>query len=406
MSERFVSSRPGVTEEALTAPGLFSREVSRRAAAEGAASETVALKSRGRPAVASTGLYRAGLVLISLIVVVAVANAAFDAGQTTLDFIVICSSLGLVCSVLWLAALGERRERKLMLHENARLVEELRASRGRIVATAQSERLRLERDLHDGAQQRLLAIQIKLGLACKRLGDGETAARLDEIAEDSAAAVEELRALAHGIYPTVLRERGLAEALYTLGCSTAPELKIDDRGVGRCPPAVEAAAYFCVLEAIQNATKHAGPDARVTITLERQGTEIELTVSDTGVGFRPDLDSSGTGLLSMRDRIASLGGELEIHSESGRGTRVRATVPLGSETYIADPSTATPEGTELTDKVNDDQTGLQEATQRALFPWARSVICGDRTTVFRRGPIVRSAVHRLALQERPEGPAP
>jgi signal transduction histidine kinase len=297
-------------------------------------SEAVARKRRRMPAAASNVPNRAGLVLISLIVVIAVASPAFDAGQTVLDLIVVSSSLALVCSALWLIALGNRSGRKSMLLENARLVEELRASRARIVATAQTERLRLERDLHDGAQQRLLAIQIKLGLARERIGDGEIAAQLDEIADDSAAAAEELRALAHGIYPTLLRERGLTDALHALGSSSTPLVKIDDRGVGRSPEPVEAAVYFCVLEAIQNATKHAGPDARVTVTLGRHGTEIDLTVSDNGVGFRPDRDASGVGLLSMRDRISSLGGELEIRSEPGSGTRVHATVPLGSKAYI------------------------------------------------------------------------
>src|SRR5262249_37312878 len=151
----------------------------------------------------------------------------------------------------------------LMLLENARLVEELHASRRRIVTTAEHERLRLERDLHDGAQQRLMAIQIKLALLRDRVDEPGIAAELDEIGGDASAAVDELRGLAHGIYPTVLRERGLGDGLRALARSVPLPVEVRDDGVGRCEPAVEAAVYFCAAEAIQNATKHGGPATRV-----------------------------------------------------------------------------------------------------------------------------------------------
>jgi signal transduction histidine kinase len=216
-----------------------------------------------------------------------------------------------------------------MLLENARLVDELRASRGRIASAAEHERLRLERDLHDGAQQRLMAIQIKLSLLRDRLGDEDLTGELDEISEDASAAVEELRGLAHGIYPTVLRERGLADGLRKAAAGSPVRVEISDRDIGRFDPALEAAVYFCVLEAVQNATKHAGDGARVTVTLERDGGGLVFAVADDGPGFDPGEAAHGMGLVSMRDRISAVGGELEISAPPGQGTTVRGVVPVG-----------------------------------------------------------------------------
>ena len=216
----------------------------------------------------------------------------------------------------------------LMLLENTQLLEELRASRARLVLTAQRERLRLERDLHDGAQQRLMALQIELARARERAGDGELAAELDRIGEDAAAAVQELRVLAHGIYPTVLRERGLADALGSVADTAPIEVQLVDNGIGRCPPTVEAAVYFCAAEAIQNAIKHGGAHTRVTVTLDPGGEGVAFTVADDGVGFEPGEKDSGFGLVSMHDRIGALDGVLEVVSSPGQGTVVRGTLPV------------------------------------------------------------------------------
>ncbi len=216
-----------------------------------------------------------------------------------------------------------------MLLENARLVDELRASRGRIATAAEQERLRLERDLHDGAQQRLMAIQIKLALLRNRISETDVAAELDEISDDATAAVEELRGLAHGIYPTVLRERGLADGLSVAAASSPLQVQIVDGGIGRCDPTIEAAIYFCSLEAIQNATKHGGRGTRVTVTLGRRDGAIEVDIADDGIGFQIGTKGDGIGLLSMRDRIAAVGGELDVRSQPGTGTTVHAFVPVG-----------------------------------------------------------------------------
>jgi signal transduction histidine kinase len=216
----------------------------------------------------------------------------------------------------------------LMLLENTRLVEELQASRARIVSAEERERLRLERDLHDGAQQRLMSIQIKLALARDLSASEELAARLDEIGGDATTAIAELRSLAHGIYPTVLRERGLADALESLAHDAPLPVRVADGGVGRCPAEVEGAVYFCAAEAIQNAAKHAGTAATMTITLAREPGRLRFAFDDDGAGFEPSNASDGIGLVSMRDRIGAVGGEVEVSSAPGRGTSIRGFVPV------------------------------------------------------------------------------
>ena len=173
----------------------------------------------------------------------------------------------------------------LMLLDNARLVEALRASRARIVDAGERERRRLERDLHDGAQQRLVALQIRLESARELADDAELIKRLDATQRDAEAALEEVRALAHGIYPAELHDLGLAYALRSLALRSPVPIHVADEGVGRASAAIEAAVYFCLREAIQNAAKHAGPGVTVTVTLARRADVIEFAVSDDGVGL-------------------------------------------------------------------------------------------------------------------------
>jgi signal transduction histidine kinase len=205
-------------------------------------------------------------------------------------------------------------------------IEALRRSRDRIVAAGETERRRIERDLHDGAQQRLMAIQVKLGLAAERTADDELAAQLEAIRLDVADAVEELRTLSHGIYPSVLLERGVGDALRSIAMTAPLGIRVTDDGLGRCSASVETAIYFCALEAIQNTIKHAGPGARVTVALRRRDAAIAFEVSDDGVGMNGVL-ADGVGLVSMQDRIGAVGGELEIVSSRGRGTTIRGSVP-------------------------------------------------------------------------------
>jgi signal transduction histidine kinase len=203
--------------------------------------------------------------------------------------------------------------------------EELRKSRERLVAAGEAERRKLERDLHDGAQQRLMAIQVKLALAQERSANADLADELEQISADAAAAVEELRTLSHGIYPTVLHERGLADAIRSVAIGAPIAVNVSDGGIGRFTPVVETAIYFCSLEAIQNAIKHAGPRARVTVSLDRRADEIGFAIHDDGPGI-DDGNGDGMGLVSMRDRIGAVGGTLIITSSSA-GTQIRGTIP-------------------------------------------------------------------------------
>jgi len=242
----------------------------------------------------------------------------------------------------------------LMLLENTRLVDELQTSRTRMMQTADRERRRLERDLHDGAQQRLMAVQINLRLAQERIADDRVATELETIAVEAAQAVDELRTLAHGIYPPVLRSDGLLHALHSLAIRAPIAISVTDEGIGRCSPSVEAAIYFCSAEAIQNAIKHAGSNARVGVTVGRDRDRVHFAISDDGVGIDHSERGDGDGLTGMRDRVGAAGGKLEIVPSPGRGTTVRGTIPEGVTTRADDtlpagdpeasPPPLTPEG--------------------------------------------------------------
>jgi signal transduction histidine kinase len=215
----------------------------------------------------------------------------------------------------------------MMLLENTRLVEELRESRLRLAETSDRERRRLERDLHDGAQQRLMGIQIKLRVLEESVVDAEISGQLEAIGIDTEAAVEDLRGLAYGIYPPVLRDYGLAEALRSLALRAPMRIAVVDNGIGRCSRAIESAIYFCSMEAIQNVAKHAGDGARTTVTLGREAGRAAFSIADDGIGMGKSAPGRGDGLIGMRDRVGAVGGELRIVSAPD-GTTVLGTVPL------------------------------------------------------------------------------
>jgi signal transduction histidine kinase len=228
----------------------------------------------------------------------------------------------------------------LMMLENARLIAELHASRARIAETADRERRKLERDLHDGAQQRLMAIQIKLRMLKDATEDENVSERLEAVAVDAEAAVEELRSLAHGIYPPLLRDHGLPHALRSFARRAAMPIAIVDDGIGRCSRPTESAIYFCSMEAIQNVAKHAGHGTRTTITLGRDRERVLFAISDDGIGMDASAPRDGDGLVGMRDRIGAVGGEFEITSTPGHGTTINGTVPIGASETSDDQSAA------------------------------------------------------------------
>jgi signal transduction histidine kinase len=209
------------------------------------------------------------------------------------------------------------------------LLQEVHESRARIAASADNERRRIERDIHEGAQQRLLSLRIRVDLATRRLAQDPAAGTvaLRELAGEVDAAIAEVGSLARGTYPYVLTDHGLGAAL-TLAAGDAPvPTTVVAEPRRRYAAEIEHAVYFCCLEALQNASKHAGPDAAVHITVAERDDTVCFDVHDNGA--RLDVETSGVGLTNIRDRVAAIGGRVTIDSTPGRGTRISATIPLG-----------------------------------------------------------------------------
>jgi signal transduction histidine kinase len=222
-------------------------------------------------------------------------------------------------------------ELQARLTEISRQAVELRASRQRIVATQDAERRRLERNIHDGVQQNLVALTVKLRLATTLAKRDPQRARVSvqALEAETDQALETLRALARGIYPPLLREQGLATAVRAEAEKVPLAATVNADGLERYPPEVEAAVYFVCLEALQNVTKHARA-SRVAINLRSLAHELSFEVTDNGAGFEAAKDARGSGLRNMIDRIEGIGGRLEIRSAAHQGTTVTGTLPIGA----------------------------------------------------------------------------
>jgi signal transduction histidine kinase len=225
------------------------------------------------------------------------------------------------------------------LRESSRHAEELQASRERIVAAQDDERRRLERDIHDGAQQHLVALAVNLRLAQTLLARAPerappVLAELETAAGDTIATLVDL---SRGIYPRLLTDAGLPAALRATAATSSVPVDVETQpgldAAERPPGDIEAAVYFCGLEALQNAAKHSGA-TRVAVRLAQRAGTLQLTIDDDGAGFAAGTSSGrqaqrgGSGLTNMRDRIESVGGVLLIESQAGTGTRVTARVPV------------------------------------------------------------------------------
>ncbi|MGH2797461.1 MAG: sensor histidine kinase [Thermoleophilaceae bacterium] len=209
---------------------------------------------------------------------------------------------------------------------HARL-EELAASRARIVAAGDVERRRLERNLHDGAQQRLVALSMSLRLALAKLDSDPAAARaaLAAACEELGLALDELRELARGLHPAVLTDRGLRAAVEMLASRMPIPVEIVGMPDERLPDAVEAGAYYLIAEALTNVTKYAQPST-VRVRVAARDARVVVDVSDDGVGGADP--AGGSGLRGLVDRVEALGGSLEVVSPAGAGTSLRAEIPL------------------------------------------------------------------------------
>lgn len=212
---------------------------------------------------------------------------------------------------------------------NMRLIEELRASRQRLVAAQDEERRKLERNIHDGAQQQLVALSVKLRLAqgLARTDAAKTEALLGDLQADAQTALEDLRDLARGIYPPLLADQGLAAALEAQARRSPIRVEVHGDGVGRYPQAVESAVYFCTLEALNNVAKYADASS-ATIDLQQTNGRLTFSVTDDGRGFDPSVTSYGTGLQGMADRLDAIEGTLDVTSEPGAGTTVTGRIDV------------------------------------------------------------------------------
>ena len=215
--------------------------------------------------------------------------------------------------------------------DNAQLYAELTASRARIVAVADQARRRIERNLHDGAQQRLVSLGLQLR-AVQATMPPEMAAQLDQVAGGLTGALEELREIARGIHPSVLADGGLRPALRALARRSPVPVKLDIRAQQRLPEQVEVSAYYFVAEALTNAAKHARASS-VTVTAEADAAVLRLAVRDDGAGGANF--TRGTGLVGLKDRVEAVGGRLFLDSPPGAGTSLCAELPLT-------PATASP----------------------------------------------------------------
>ena len=209
-------------------------------------------------------------------------------------------------------------------------IDELRASRRRLVEAQDAERRKIERNLHDGAQQQLIALTIQLGLLEESADDPAAVRQLAPAVKDGLrAALDDLRDLARGIYPPLLADQGLVPALQAQARRASLPVEIEADGIGRYPQDTEAAVYFCALEALQNIAKYAGA-SQATVGLSCSASSLRLTVTDDGAGFDTASTRHGTGLQGMADRLAALGGALHIRSQPGHGTTLSGELPVSA----------------------------------------------------------------------------
>ncbi len=283
------------------------------------------LPRRGRMVIVTVTTVLSG----TIVAVGSLQQHAYEATHvyTPVQAVILAMFVPLLVSVLVLGL----RDYVQRLQERTRELEE---SRSRLAQASVEARRGIERDLHDGAQQHLATLAVDIGRA-SRLWDKDPATAREVVGGLQGKlelAIRELRDLAHGIYPTALGEKGLPAALPAAARRTVLPCTVDARDVGRHAPAVEAAVYFCCLEAIQNADRHSGGTLITVRATDEDGPDggLRFSITDDGRGFDPGSSRSAHGLTGMRDRIRAAGGELSVHSSPGAGTTVEGHFPPGT----------------------------------------------------------------------------
>jgi signal transduction histidine kinase len=207
------------------------------------------------------------------------------------------------------------------------LERELRRARVRAIDAMDTERLRIQRDLHDSAQQRLVSARIRLGLLKEHLVPDAERRAVDQVGDDVEGALAEIRTVTQDGGPQLLVRNGIADSLRSAAAHAPVDVHIEAHGVERYAPAVERSVYYCCLEALQNVVKHAGSRAGVRIRLVGQHHRLSFSIDDSGVGFDPARVEPGVGLTNLADRVEVMGGHLVVDSHPGLGTRIEADIP-------------------------------------------------------------------------------
>lgn len=265
--------------------------------------------------------------------------------------------------------------RQLRVSEGA-----LRESRARLVAATDGERRRIARDLHDGSQQRLISVALGVQRARRLVGSDPATAEvlLEQLSGELRESMSELRNLAHGVYPVVLTDRGLREALSELAARVPCHCSAELGRLHRCVPEIEASVYWCCVEALHNVAKHAGAGACARLrVVPGQARTLIFVVEDDGAGFDPGTVRRGQGLANMADRIGAVGGELVVSSAPGRGVRVHGVVPAVEQQRHRDGTGSAPDAGTLQStrdvpdlrKVPDLRSGRRPLSLTGTTPW-------------------------------------
>jgi signal transduction histidine kinase len=278
--------------------------------------------------VAIAMVWGTGLAVVSAVLSVTVFDYLFIPPLHTLGVDNLADVVALVVFLATAVVVGVPAGRlRQALLESERLSNELAASRARVISAGDEVRRRVERDLHDGAQQRLISLAFELRIAQDTLPVELSTLRADlgQVAEELTEVMEELREIARGLHPTTLSKGGLGPALRTLAQRSAIPVELHLKAVSRYPQPVEVAAYYVVCEALTNATKHADA-SRTEVVVEERDSTLRLRVCDDGIGGAET--KRGSGLIGLRDRIEALGGSIEVRSPVSRGTVIQVSLPI------------------------------------------------------------------------------
>jgi signal transduction histidine kinase len=258
---------------------------------------------------------RTALILIAIVAATACFLALVAIHRARPDIVLALAALGIWLGSVWYV---EQRSKD----------RELRSARVRLLDAGDRERVRVQRDLHDSAQQRIISVRIRLGLMADATASPDERERLQQLGSDLDDALADIRSVTRGSSPELLARFGVPSCLRSAASTSLVPIRIEAVGFGRLDPQIEQSVYYCCLEALQNVSKHAGPSAVARIRLRRTTDNVTFEVEDSGSGFDPTKVERGEGLTNLADRLAVMHGRLSIDSRPGMGTRIFGEIPL------------------------------------------------------------------------------